>query len=172
MDPVYLKLLLTHLPKALPEGDSAAYPFNSFAPNPDLLDEGLPAAISSSFKKIFGWGAEQPVLRHRGQNVTAAAEVLGQYSKNPACQEDIGLIQAWTEKLTKMAIATFEVHGESVCLIMLIITDHYSHRLFYRFQMRAESLTQQPVLHHRMRKRQKALSARYKIKDSVIEKIK
>lgn len=115
MDTAYLKLLLICLPEVLPEGDSAAYPFKSFAPNPDLLDEGLPAAVSSSFKKVFGWGAEQPVILHRGQNIVAAADVLARYSKDAACRENAGLIRGWTEKLTKMAVSTFQAHGEAVC---------------------------------------------------------
>lgn len=82
---IYLKLLLTTLPPALPIGSENDYPFKNFVPDLDRLEEGLPAAVSAVFKRVFGWNSAnevaangQPYLKHRGPNVIAAADVLQQ----------------------------------------------------------------------------------------------
>ena len=59
-DTKYLKLLLLRLPEALPPCNSSDCPLRDFAPDYDMIEEGLPAAVSLSFKKIFGWERSDP----------------------------------------------------------------------------------------------------------------
>jgi hypothetical protein len=75
---IYLKLLLSSLPASLPCGSSTEYPFQNFQPDPELLEEeGLSAAVSKVFKRIFGWQTENDlkkngplVLKARGDAIT------------------------------------------------------------------------------------------------------
>ena|ERR1700733_3673835 len=105
----YLKLLLHELPRKLPEASSADYPFVSFQPNPDKLEDSLSGAVSDVFKNAFGWGDAAP-LRARGQHIEAAADVLFHYREHQECKNNLAPITVWIEKLTEMAQLTYKEH--------------------------------------------------------------
>lgn len=111
-----IKLLLFRLPEELPLCNSADYPLRSFTPDPEKLNEGLTAAVSLSFKKIFGWANSDLRIRARGLEVVLAAEVLAHYAQHAECQDNLGPIQAWVKKLTKMALDTYQDYGVQVSL--------------------------------------------------------
>ena len=110
---------LLHL--CLPIGSENDYPFKNFTPNSDLLEEGLPAAVLAVFKGVFGWASRNEIdangelhVKCRGPNVTTAADVLSLYLGHEDCSSNLGPISAWVEKLTKMSLKTYKIHGVSV----------------------------------------------------------
>lgn len=75
-----LKMLLTHLPRDLPNPSAKAtkYPFLSFQPDPGFLErtESEVGAINESYKTIFGWKTRTtgdgiiPIVE-RGKNISS-----------------------------------------------------------------------------------------------------
>jgi hypothetical protein len=105
----YLKLLLHELPSELPEASLADYPFISFQPNPNKMEDSLSGAVSNVFKNAFGWGDALP-LKARGQHIEAAADVLFHYREHEECRNNLAPITVWIEKLTEMAQLTYKEH--------------------------------------------------------------
>jgi hypothetical protein len=52
-------------------------------------------------------------IRVHGLEVVLAAEVLAHYAQHAERQDPLGPIQAWVEKLTKMALETYQDYGVS-----------------------------------------------------------
>ena len=122
-DTVYLKLLLSSLPDALPIGAPDAFPFIKFVPDQEQLEEGLMAAIVKVFKDVFGWqdagdlARDGPLLiKARGNNVIAAMDILSTYLKHKECISNAGPIEQWIEKLTEIAQNTFKHYNKEVCV--------------------------------------------------------
>lgn len=118
---LYLKLLLASFPLHLPIGSEDDYPFKNFTPDSDHLEEGLPAAVSAVFKRVFGWASNNEInangelhVKCRGPNVIAAADVLSLYLGHKDCSSNLGPISAWVKKLTKMSLETYKIHRASV----------------------------------------------------------
>ena len=100
--------------------------FNSFQLDLEWLEEtgDLTAAVTRIFKKVFSWNADcdrAVVFMACGKDVEAMVDVLEKYTTDTECLKNTGPLDAWLERMIKMAEATHSQVVIDVSLKILIV---------------------------------------------------